>query len=286
MYIYNFYLKIKIMEELIIDNYYYICFKQSIFRTNEWFYNYTYTPPDNIDYLDFSLLVEFITKCTLIKNGTLPPDPTIDINKFPTQDNKLNTAIDYMIYVYNKCSKKSPYINISKARTFWNIYCIMKTIIFLDGGYDWCYASFPQYLINAIYARNKVFSSNINGISYSIYTDFVINPGYYYIFYKCSKFDPTAQWTNTFPADLRNLIPNIHLYPTGLAICLLNMLPNIYNDIELNNDWNIALRIVINSIKQDNNYPKDHPLSIMTNNTPGSYYKLNIFRNFFNLTNT
>ena len=271
------------MEQLIINNYYHIYNTGLYYSSTECDITYTYIIPDNIDYLDFSLLIDFTTKCLLIKSGILKENKNIDIGNFPLRSIKSSKFIDYIINIYKKCSNRSSYINIDKAIVFWNTYCIMKTIMFSNNGNDnWEFKSLPTYLMNSIYDNTNIFPSIINGTKYTIYKDFSVCTTYDYILNYCSIYNPCITQPRIFSYDIRELLLTIKLYPTELAIILLNKITHIYFGIEHENIWNTTLYIVINDIKSNRYYHKDHPLSIMTDSNTSGDIKLNILKSYFN----
>ena len=275
------------MEETIINSYYNIYSTGEVYFSTQYDTTYIYIPPDDINYLDFSLLVDFTTRCILIKKGILQEDKNIDISKIPQRKKKkLFKFIDYIIDVYKTCSKRS-YIDIDKAIIFWNIYCIMKTtktISIVNCESKWNFNGFPNYLLSSIYENNKVFPTTINNIEYSIYNDWSFCPGSYHIISKCVHYIPSC---NIVGDDLRILLIHIKRFPIYLCIQILCIIYTEYenlNNTQYENLWFGALHICINNIKYKIYYPKYHPLSIMTNRSLSNEYKCTIFKKYFNLT--
>ena len=265
--------------DYLIDHYYHIYMKgKSFIAINEYYNVILYTPPRDIDYLDFSLLVDFTTKCILIKKGILDEDKNIDVSTMPKMHIKF---IDYIIDVYKKCSNRSSYINIDKAITFWNIYCIMKIVMYVSPRYNWIISLkyLPPYLTNAIFDYGN-FYVDINDNRYSIYIDFIIGTVYTYIFVTCAKYDSSFKLAN---GRLHLALCNIQLYPMSLCIKLLDVLPKIYKTIENEKIWDTAFQFVINNIKGYTYYPKNHPLINMMDCKLTGTNKLKLFRSYFKL---
>ena len=285
------------MEDVIINNYYIVCLTgRGIGKNRNDIESYLYTFPSDIDYLDFSLLVDFSTKCLLIKNGILEKDENIDISRFFKRTKKSFKFINYIIKIYKKCSKRS-YIDIDKAKIFWNTYCIMKTIIYLqetyeDSEYSWhsITKSLPTYLTDSIYIYNNIFPTTINGNIYTIYNDFSSTCEYIYILSKYLEYIPTVTSHTQFTTFI-DLLPYIHLFPVNLCIYLLVILKPIYNVEHVNKNvnyidmtWIDALRTVVNIIKSKIYYPKNHPFIVMTDYSSGLDIKVNAFNHWINKT--
>ena len=271
------------MEKHFINDYYNICRNKII----NIIYNYKYIPPDNIDYLDFSLLVDFTTRCMLIKMGMLPEHKNIDIDKYvkPTPELKSYRFINHIIDVYKKCSTRSSYIDIDKAIVFWNTYCIIKAYIYKQ--YPALnIESLPPYLMDSIYDKREMFPSIINGVKYTIYTDFEISiiPVYYYIINKCQKYIPESDDDTNVITGWDGVLKNFHLYPINICIQVLKITHSIDIHISFSQLWMDALHILINNIQGTSNYPKFHPYSIMTSSVIPNIYKISMFKCFFNIS--
>ena len=273
------------MDQSIIDKYYTIC-KTNKKTPGSNINEVIYIAPHNIDHLDFELLLEFAVRCILIKKHILSEDENIDISNlvYPNKEFESFKFIDYIIDVYKTCSNKSQYIDIDKAITFWNIYCTIKTLIFTGEKYVCNIEYIPSYLLSAVYEADGLFPTTINGVKYFIYDDFIVYTGFYYLFINCSSYsNRSIDWTNNLSYNISNLLPDAHLYPIKLCIQLLDSVVRVNIKIQYKNIWVSTLRNTINVIKKDIYYPKDHPLSIMTDYTSTSMRKLFTFRFYFNL---
>ena len=260
-----------LLEQVVINIYITIC-QQYPYIIRADLTNSNYIPPDDIDYLDFSLLVDFTVKCLLIKQNTLPPNENINISKLPK---RIDDFFEYMVYVYEQCSKVK-YINIKKCKIFWNIYRVMKTIIYLNKKSPWNLNKYPNYLVNVLYNYNT-FCSTVGGIKYSIYKDFYLEKE---SVYSCSA---VLQPQAVIISNVTLLSINITDYSFDIAIEILNKLPNRYNCIE--RKWESILSSFITHYINKRYYPPNHPLKILSqNNTKGTFNKkLILFRSYFKL---
>ena len=233
---------------------------------------------NDADHLDFSLLVDFATKCILIKNNILPIDPVIDITNIPTRGGKRPfTFVEYIISIYTTCSKRS-YIDINKCRKFWKIYCIIKIITYGLHEFRWDINSFSMYFINAVY-NNGMFPTTINGIKYSIYEDFYIY-GLYQNFPSEYTVEDQVKYLLNDAITLPCLINN-HWDSWVDPISYKMILSATYNSTYVH--WNDNFMKFIIYFKDKNYYPKYHPLHIMSNTNICIFNRFIMFKQYFQI---
>ena len=257
------------MDQSIIDTYYLIKANKEIPPSTIFnIFHYQYTPPTIIDDFDFTLLVDFFTKCLLTCMKVIPITDSIDVSSMPNRHPKL---IDNMISVYNKCSK-SKHIDIDKAVTFFNTYCIIKTICYIQHNFHFSNYIFSKYLLSILF-NNGNLHSIINYKRYTIYSDFVVK---IHTTHNQLPNSIISSTTHSEHALVSNNFPSLHNHIITL---------NAYSHIpQFMNVWIPSILSLASTIKSNQYYPKNHPLSILSN--PNSPDLINVFRSYFSLTDT